>query len=55
MVEVVAEYGVTGATVARIVDHTGVSRRTFYELFCDREDCFLAALDDAIGRIADGS
>ena len=31
---------------------SGVSRRTFYELFEDREDCFLAAFDGAIARIA---
>jgi AcrR family transcriptional regulator/DNA-binding MarR family transcriptional regulator len=29
-----------------------VSRRTFYEIFEDREDCFLAAFDGAIARIA---
>jgi AcrR family transcriptional regulator len=37
-------------TVAHIVERAGVSRRTFYELFADREECFLAALDEAIGR-----
>jgi AcrR family transcriptional regulator len=31
----------------------GVSRRTFYELFTDREDCFLAAFDIAIARAAE--
>ncbi len=30
----------------------GVSRRTFYELFADREDCFLAAFDHAVERSA---
>ena len=29
-----------------------MSRRTFYEIFEDREDCFLAAFDAAIDRIA---
>jgi AcrR family transcriptional regulator len=33
-----------------VVARAGVSRRTFYELFADREECFLAALNDAIAR-----
>jgi AcrR family transcriptional regulator len=51
-VEVVAEHGGANVTVAHIVARSGVSRRTFYELFVDREDCFLAAFDDVIRRIA---
>jgi AcrR family transcriptional regulator len=50
MVEVVAERGLARATVAHVVVRSGVSRRTFYELFDDREDCFLAAFDEAVGR-----
>ncbi len=50
--EVVAERGATGATVAHIVARAGVSRRTFYELFADREECFLAAFDQAVERAA---
>jgi AcrR family transcriptional regulator/DNA-binding MarR family transcriptional regulator len=50
MVEVVAEGGVAQATIARVVERSGVSRRTFYELFDDREDCFLAAFDLAVVR-----
>jgi AcrR family transcriptional regulator len=46
--EVVAEQGVSGATVGHVVARAGVSRRTFYELFADREECFLAAFDQAI-------
>ena len=52
MFDVVAEHGVANVTVAHIVTRSGVSRRTFYELFADREDCFLAAFDEAIARIA---
>jgi AcrR family transcriptional regulator len=52
MFDVVAENGVANVTVAHIVARSGVSRRTFYELFADREDCFLAAFDEAIRRIA---
>jgi AcrR family transcriptional regulator len=48
MVEVVAERGVARSTVAHVVGRSGVSRRTFYELFSDREDCFLAAFEQAV-------
>jgi AcrR family transcriptional regulator len=48
MIEVVSERGRAGATVAHVVARSGVSRRTFYEVFGDFEDCFLAALDRSI-------
>jgi AcrR family transcriptional regulator len=48
MAEVTAERGAGQVTVAHIVARSGVSRRTFYEQFADREDCLLAALDEAI-------
>ncbi|HEY5193270.1 MAG TPA: TetR family transcriptional regulator [Solirubrobacteraceae bacterium] len=47
-IDVVAEQGVVNASVAHIVARSSVSRRTFYEIFADRDDCFLAAFDDAI-------
>ena len=50
MAEVAAEHGAGSVTVAHIVAASGVSRRTFYELFSDREECTLAALDQAIAR-----
>jgi AcrR family transcriptional regulator len=52
MVDVAAELGAGRATVARVVARSGVSRRTFYELFVDREACFLAAFDEAVERVA---
>jgi AcrR family transcriptional regulator len=52
MVSTASEHGVGYATVARVVARSGVSRRTFYEQFVDREDCFLTAFDQAIGGIA---
>ncbi len=48
MIDVVSERGRAGATVAHVVARSGVSRRTFYEVFDDFEDCFLAALDRSI-------
>ncbi len=50
MVWVVAEDGVSAATVSQIVKQAGVSRRTFYELFSGSEDCFLAVFDDTAER-----
>jgi len=49
--EVAGDFGYEGLTVAEIVSRTGVSRRTFYELFADREQCFLAAFDVALARV----
>ncbi len=50
MVEVCAERGAANVTVAHVVERAGVSRRTFYELYADREACFLGAFDDACAR-----
>ena len=50
MAEEVAERGESNVTVARVIARSGVSRRTFYELFVDRDECFLAAFDDAVAR-----
>jgi AcrR family transcriptional regulator len=50
MVEVARERGVANVTVAHVVARSGVSRRTFYELFDNLEECFLAAFDQAVER-----
>jgi AcrR family transcriptional regulator len=50
MVDVVAERGRADSTVAHVVARSGVSRRTFYEVFEDFEDCFVAALEQSIER-----
>ncbi|HEY5193567.1 MAG TPA: TetR family transcriptional regulator [Solirubrobacteraceae bacterium] len=50
MVEEVAERGVSNVTVAHVVGRSGVSRRTFYELFEDREACFLETFEEAVKR-----
>jgi AcrR family transcriptional regulator len=47
----VDELGWAGVTVADIASRARVSRRTFYDLFANREDCLLAVLEDAVGRI----
>jgi AcrR family transcriptional regulator len=53
IVEVLGENGLEGATIARVCERAGVSRRTFYELFEDREGCLLAALDLQVERLAE--
>lgn len=53
MAKAVARRGYTGATVAQVIAHAGVSRSTFYEHFADKEDCFLAtfrALAPVLGQ-----
>jgi AcrR family transcriptional regulator len=52
LVEVSREHGAGRVTVAHVVARSGVSRRTFYELFEDRDACFLGAFEDAVRRAA---
>jgi AcrR family transcriptional regulator len=51
--QVVAAKGYGAATVADVIGHAGVSRRTFYEQFADLEDCFLAAYEDGMRSLFD--
>jgi AcrR family transcriptional regulator len=48
VVKVVDAHGVEATSVARIVATAGVSRKAFYELFEDRNDCVLAAIEQAV-------
>jgi AcrR family transcriptional regulator len=48
MADVVAAKGYAAATVADVIASAGVSRKTFYEHFRDKEDCFLAAYDAGV-------
>ncbi|HEX2264917.1 MAG TPA: TetR/AcrR family transcriptional regulator [Solirubrobacterales bacterium] len=48
MAKTVAEYGYQETTVRRLLGRAGLSRRTYYELFEDKEACFLAAYDEAV-------
>jgi AcrR family transcriptional regulator len=52
MIEVVAARGYTDTRVVDVIGTAGVSRKTFYELFDSKEDCFLAAYDNILlGRV----
>jgi AcrR family transcriptional regulator len=45
LAEAVAENGYAGTTIAHITRHAAVSRRTFYEHFTSKDECFVAAYD----------
>jgi AcrR family transcriptional regulator len=54
MVRVTAAKGYEATSVADVLEASGVGRATFYELFEDKEECFLAAyhvlIDDLFAR-----
>jgi AcrR family transcriptional regulator len=47
--------GYAGMTVSAVIAKAGVSRKTFYEFFSDREDIFLAAFDLVVERALAGA
>jgi AcrR family transcriptional regulator len=51
-IEAVAARGYPAITVSELATLAGVSRRTFYERFTDREACFLASYDAIVGAAA---
>ncbi|GAB2661613.1 TetR/AcrR family transcriptional regulator [Saccharopolyspora gloriosae] len=52
-VRAVAANGYDGAKVADIVREAQVSRRTFYEHFADKQECFLDAYEAATSKLVD--
>jgi AcrR family transcriptional regulator len=53
MLREVGERGYEATTVSGVVGRAGVSRNAFYELFADKQDCFLAACDEVGERSVD--
>lgn len=49
-VEAVEDVGYARMTVAQVISRARVSRKTFYDVFTDREDCFLAAFEQALSQ-----
>jgi AcrR family transcriptional regulator/DNA-binding MarR family transcriptional regulator len=47
----IEEFGYARTTVAHITSRARVSRRTFYELFDDREACMTALMEDVLGVV----
>ncbi|HEY5052459.1 MAG TPA: helix-turn-helix domain-containing protein, partial [Solirubrobacterales bacterium] len=58
MVRVVAVRGYESTSVANVLEASGVGRSSFYELFEDKEDCFLVAhqilVEDLFSHTIDG-
>jgi len=46
MVEIVSDRGYAEANVRDVIDHAGVSRKTFYDLYASKEDCLLGIYDE---------
>lgn len=51
LTEAVAEHGFSALTVTAVVSGAGVSRKTFYEHWRDRDECFLAAYEDGLAAL----
>ena len=51
LAEAVAEHGYAGTTIAHITKHAAVSRRTFYEHFSSKDECFVAAYDTVMSEL----
>lgn len=55
VVEAVAEHGYNATTIAAITAAAKISRRTFYEYFEGKEDCFLAAYEMIEAHVLDST
>jgi AcrR family transcriptional regulator len=51
MIDAVGRDGYQAARVADVIAHAGVSRKTFYEHFEDKEHCFIAAYQQSLARL----
>ncbi|HXB64172.1 MAG TPA: TetR/AcrR family transcriptional regulator [Solirubrobacteraceae bacterium] len=51
VVAAIEELGYERVTVGQITARARVSRRTFYELFANREECFVAVMDDVTAQV----
>jgi AcrR family transcriptional regulator len=49
-VEVVAEIGYARLTVGAVIGRARISRKTFYEVFDNREDCFVAVFEETLSH-----
>lgn len=53
MAEACAAKGFANVAVADVIDRAHVSRRSFYEHFSNKEECFLAAYDAGVAGLLD--
>jgi AcrR family transcriptional regulator len=54
MADAVAGKGYARVAVADVIERAGVSRKTFYEQFANKEECFLAAYETGVDLLLDG-
>lgn len=53
LAEAIAENGFASTTIAHITRHAAVSRRTFYEHFNSKDECFVAAYDTVMAELSE--
>jgi AcrR family transcriptional regulator len=51
MAECVEERGYVASTISELVARAGVSRRSFYEQFANKDECLLATYDTVLARL----
>jgi AcrR family transcriptional regulator len=51
MTESVGQHGYHEARISDVIARAGVSRKTFYEQFEDKEECFIAAYEQGVSRL----
>ena len=51
MVQAAADKGYARVAVADVIARAGVSRKTFYEQFANKDECFLAAYDATVDEL----
>ncbi|HVE67214.1 MAG TPA: TetR/AcrR family transcriptional regulator [Solirubrobacteraceae bacterium] len=54
MADAVVAKGYARVAVADVIERAGVSRKTFYEQFSNKEECFLAAYDAGVEELMGG-
>jgi AcrR family transcriptional regulator len=55
IIEAVAENGYSATTIATITKAAALSRRTFYEHFANKEECFAAAYESALHYVREAT
>ncbi|HKJ35386.1 MAG TPA: TetR/AcrR family transcriptional regulator [Solirubrobacterales bacterium] len=54
MAALTAAKGYHDTTIAELVTAAGVSRATYYEIFEDKQECFVATMNEGTRRLGDG-
>lgn len=53
MVKTAARHGYLKLSVAKVIESAGVSRRTFYDLYGDKHQCFVAVLEETVEKLVE--